>query len=663
MKLVNSNFILNKQTKYLKWNIISILVISILSLIQVSQSTLKFESRKNSNLKKQNDSFNPDYKVFPNQYEAATSPDNLNSANFTAPPLSRALFETNPTRKLSLSDFIKEIRFPMYNLTRGETEQIFYFTDKSKDELIDQEEYDAFAMLYIYPFEACDANHDYLLDEKEFKKCFENDPVKHFISIRYIYKDNYMDKLMDSFTTRSAHIINFADYLLFKKATFGWKECQSTASYMSKDAFTCAVRTSLPVLYHLNSDIIRFYDAGLSMVSDYNLIEMDFIAYMRTFYYTYVFIIFSNNQDTPALAKSDFLKSIRDDRIPQNFAESDVDYLYDLMNNNPTHPRYEMNPESFFFWFNLHRLFNKYSVNRPMQITQDELLKLLNDRFSSEKLIHSIDSSLTNFSTAQYAEASLVLNRYRTNEREFFYKFKETESTVIKEKQDASALSQSFWNHTENRDHTYWPTHLNETNRKVFYNIATNNGKYSWTRKTYFKVMQLAEFYTSFTKDSTFLVPVTTFHSDLYKKYDTFNPPINMKQRINYGFYKNLPRDLRMDLFSFLCLEMWRDKFDDIKLYSNKFIEEADLKIVLNDYGMRNMPDPVLDLAKKGYDRLRRRIYDPKETIIHIISVQAAASELVRTQAKMKKYDLKENKEWSRKFFNWGRRFEASPRV
>lgn len=649
-----------------------IFLFSIVSLLNFSEETssVKFKTRLGE---KKQAYVNQDYTVWPNQYNAPTMENQLETANFTAPLFSRSLFEVDPQRKIKLSDFEEEVRFTMYNMTRGEARQIFYFMDKNKDDLLDQHEFDDFAMLYIYPFEACDGNGDYLLEPDEFKLCYDSDPISHFIRYRREKTDNYYKLIMDSITTRAKEIINFADYLLFKRATFGWKSCQSTSMYISKDSFACALRIALPIKYHLNKDVERFYTSGLNTISDFNLIELDFIGYLRTFYYSYVFIIFSNNQDIPYLGKADFLKAIRDDRIPQNFAEDDVDLLYDLQQNSPLKPNLQMNPESFFFWFNLHRLFNKYSIERPMQLSETELLDLIEDRYFPQNITHSIDKSITNFTEAHYSEASLVLQRYRANERDFFYKFKETEEEgnaksmsregVKKSLQDVSAFAQSYWVKPEGRNYSFYNFVKNTTMRKIFFNIPTNNGKYSWTRKIYFRTMQLAQFFTTMTTDYTFLVPITTFHEQLYHQYDIFNPPINMKQRVNYAFYKALPRDFRVDLFCFLELELWKTKFEETKLYSNKYIEETDLKIVLSDYGMRNMPDPVIDTARKGYDRLRRRIYEPKAVLVNIITVQAAAAEIVRTQRKMKTYHLKATKDWARKFQNWPRRFKASPRV
>ena len=46
---------------------------------------------------------------------------------------------------------------------------------------------------------------------------------------------------------------------------------------------------------------------------------------------------------------------------------------------------------------------------------------------------------------------------------------------------------------------------------------------------------------------------------------------------------------------------------------SQQYVYESFAKMILMDFGMRDMPDTVLDLAKKGFDNLRRRTYDPEE--------------------------------------------------
>ena len=86
--------------------------------------------------------------------------------------MSQALRETLAHRRLRKSDFLEIFRYGMYELTRGETEQLFNFVDQNKDDMIDHKEWGAFVQLFILPFEACDTSHNYILEPKEFKICF-----------------------------------------------------------------------------------------------------------------------------------------------------------------------------------------------------------------------------------------------------------------------------------------------------------------------------------------------------------------------------------------------------------------------------------------------------------------------------------------------------------
>ena len=605
-----------------------------------------------------NKPYNDEAKPYPFLFMPPTSPNDLNMAlntNIAPPSLSRALFETNPKRKLKLTEFLDEIRYPLYNMTRGETEQMFYFIDESKDDLIDQKEYDNFATFYVYPFEACDYDHNYVLNITEFKDCYDADP--YFQYIRYPpHKDN--DKyliLMDALTTRAALLLNFADYLLLKRATFGWKQCQSSSSYISFDMFSCAMRTALPIKYHSNLDLREFYNSGIRISPDQqSLIQMDFPIYISTFYFSYVFLIFSQSRDTPFLIKNDFIKSIREDRIPNNFSEDDVNILYDLINNNPMKLVVEMNVESWFFFFLMHRLFNKYSIERPLQITNVELIQLLDDKWFPIMMRQSIDQSLSNFTSTVYQEAGLIVDRERNEESLYYYKFSQ--------RQDATALSGNYWGmyYSANKtqagiDHTYYKVNENENARKIFFSLPSRDINL-WNRQIYFRTMQLTNFYSKLTRDRTYLVPVTMFHEKIFEAYDRINPPLNLIQRTNYLKYRAIPKMLRIDLLVFLSVELWEIKLKGIRQSNIRYVDETDLKAIMSDFGMINIPDKLIDLNRTGYNSLRSREYNPKETFSMLSAVQAAAGELQRIQVKTQMYNIPDNKAWDRKYSNWPRR-------
>jgi hypothetical protein len=592
--------------------------------------------------------------TYPNTHEAPTMKEQLSSANFTAPWLSRALFEEDPRRKLRLKEFISSIRYSMYKLTRGETEQMFVFVDKNHDDLVDQNEWDAFAALFIFPFEACDTDGNYILSVEEFKACWDADPRSKLVDFRRRYEEKKYELIMDVVQTRGKSEINFSDYLLIRRALFAWKECHSGDKYIALTAFKCALRTAVPNKYHLKIDHERIYKAGIKLSNDPNLIEMDYVSYFRIIYYTYVFTVFGQPHDIPWLERVQFIKAVREDRLPTNFQESEINILYDLINTNPFQKDLGMGFESWCFFFNLHRLFNKYSIEKPLQLNENELYNLLDDWLSPYAITLSIDLAKTNFTESQYLEVSMVLQRLRLNERDFYFSFKE--------KQDASVRTNST-NDPSTINADFYDKQANSTNRHFFFTSLVGIDKRFLTKEQYYRGFQWANLFTELAVDKRWLVSTTTFVEKLPTMYDTVHPPISQLNRNNYVMYKTLPREIHIDILTFLALENYPYKFQIHKLNSNELINETLLKIILKDYGMINMPDTVIDLAKKGFDSLRRRVYIPREVIKYVIIVHASAGESVRNNEYLDMFGLKINSDYSRRFPNFSRKFMASALV
>jgi hypothetical protein len=324
-----------------------------------------------------------------------------------------------------------------------------------------------------------------------------------------------------------------------------------------------------------------------------------------------------------------------------------------------------MNFETWCFFFNLHRLFNKYSIEKPLQLNEKELSNLLDDYLSPEGITLSIDFSRTNYTEADYLEVSMILQKLRVNERDFYFSFKSHEkndnSNNLK-KQDASLTTASFHD-PSTVNASFYDKNKNVVNRHVFFTSMCGIDKRYWTKDIFYRAFQWANLFFELVADKRWLVSSSTFIEKLPNMYETVNPPISQITRNNYGLYKSIPRDVKVDLLTFLALENHTFKFNIHKLSSNQLINETHLKIILKDYGMVNMPDTVIDLAKKGYDSLRRRLYIPKEVIKNLIIIQSAAGENMRNKEYLSVFGLKINSDYSRRFPNLPRRFESSPLV
>lgn len=612
--------------------ILAFAVFAILSL------TIKSDDAKGKNNK---------ISAFPNAFEAPTNKTFMGKKQPLGPLISQSLAETQPKSKIKKAEFLEIFRYAIYQLTRGEAEQIFIFADRNKDDLIDHKEWEDFVNLYVLPFEACDSAGNYILDQKAFTSCFESDPRTKVIEFRrrYLKDKSGPRRIMDVLQTRGASKINFSDYVFFRRALYGWSECHSTAKYLSKSGFKCAMLSCVPQKYNHKLDYDLYYETGLKIASDRNLIEMDFISYLRTAHFVYYFVTFGQPLNIPYLEKAQFLRAVNEDRLPTNFEIAEINQIYELIYNSNS-----MDFPTFSFFFHLHRLFNKYSIERPLYLTQPELLNLLKDEDAPKEIIYAIDNSFTNFSEAEYLEGSLVLNRKRVNEKGF-YSFKQdasvrTNGTNIKTAINANSIK----------------LESNEDNRKVFFTIMVGLRKKIWAKVDFYRAFQISNLYVSI-RDLPISHNVGTLLDNLQTMYDTVQPSWNDKQRKNYMFYKALPREVGLDLLSFLALENFVTKINEHKFNAETVMEETLVKAILKDNGMQNMPDTVLDLAKKGFDSLRRREFTALDVVKYCMIAHSATNELKRSNVQFKTYGLKPNADNTRKYPANNRRFLSSPNV
>jgi len=602
--------------------------------------------------------------TYPDNYQAPTNSTSMKILNYTSPYLSHVLFEADSKRSLTQPEYLRLSRFQTYRLTKGETEGIFDFVDTNKDDLVSAVEWDEFNGLYVFPFEACDKNHDYLLDANEFADCFDADPRSRFIIFRRKNNVNKYQEMLWAITTRAKDLINFYDYLFIRRAMFAWVNCLSNAKFMCKQSFKCAIKSGILPKFRITADINHIYEAAIKNANDLHIIELDFINYIRVLFALNEFSHFGTPTTIPYIEKMNMIAAIREDRVPTNFEESEVDYLFSLIETNPLKPSVKMNFESFYFFWNLHRLFNKYSVNRPLLLNRPEFKQLFLDEYIHPQIKKAVENSRTNFLQKEYQEASLMLQRKRPNEAHFFFNFKETEKEAekFKFKQDASENTAAVWD-PKTINATYYNHKDNDQNIEVLFNIYAEINKEVWTKNQYYKAFTLANLYINMITDWRQLVGAADFVARLQDKYETVNPPINYMQRENYPMYKYLPESFFIDILLFSSIENYRHKFRSYLKSSSQIVYESYVKTLLQDFGMAEMPDTVIDLGKKGFDHLRRRTFDPYEVAKNVFIVHATAAENKRSNEYVHKFDLKQNYDPSRRFLRLPRRAQVSPFV
>jgi hypothetical protein len=527
------------------------------------------------------------------------------------PMSSLSLYQPNPNRKLGVHDFLSTINFSNYKISNGEAEQIFIISDKNKDDILEQSEWEGFVNIFIVSFEACDKNADYLLSEEEFKNCFQGDPISKLIKFRQQYEDNKYSLLISSISTSGKASLNIFDYLLLRRAMHAWKECHATPNFIRQVDFECAVRIVIPLQYHTSLDMINIYKVGLKLTNDSDLSELDFITYTKVLFYAYAFSILSEPTQIPYLTKTNMLKNIKANRLQIWLSEEDVKLFYELAAIDQNDER--INFETFCFFFNTHRLFIKYSNPENRFLNKDEFMKLLNDEFMPVNIVKCIDFALTDFEEKDYKEISDKIIKLRVSERDYY-----------------SFLEQEIVNNPPEKHNLN-----NLKSREIFFSIHSSLlDKQYMSKENYFRALFWANVYANIEINKN-IFKTSTIVQTLPQLYEKINPPVSQLQRDNFMIYNLLPNDINIDILLFCIIENHKVKFLQYQInVDNKkeFINETDLKILLKDYGMENMPDTFFDAMKGGNDVLGRRIYKPEELLINVVTIQAACSDNIRNK-------------------------------
>jgi hypothetical protein len=567
-------------------------------------------------------------------------------------PLSAALKELPYNEKVKRQVFLDTLKYTYYKMTKAEANLMFNIIDTDKDDLIDLKEYHEFATLYIMPFESCDTGKDHLLSLKDFQTCFAKDPKRQQITFRRRHEDKkeVEELIMNLISTRGKPVMNIFDYVIFRRALYAWTKCTSSAKVMSKSAFKCAITTFISNKYLGKTDTDTIFTTGISYGQGANLIDLDFISYLRVSYYTLAFVTFNESNPNSKLEKLKFIKSIQGDSFPNNFNENEVQMMYALTNNAEV-----MNFPTFAFFFHFHRLFNKFSSRTPFKLTEKEYYAMMKDNEIPMLVRFNIDRSFVKFSQPEYLEASLALGKKRLDENKFHSFLQKQDGTVegraSNDKKSAHANAVGTLNNT--------------TARKYFFYMSsiTVNDENVWDKESFYRAFMFSNLYNTILGLTDGQTKNRSFIENMIKGYETSTPAVATNQRANMELFKILPDEITVDMLLFLEIHNCQRKMGIKTFNDDEIVDEVNMKIMLQDFGMELIPDTVLDQGFKGKDNVGRRIYKAVESFKNLVIVQGVAAEKKRSTRDIKVNKLVKNGDASRKFPEGGRRLEKSPLV
>lgn len=235
----------------------------------------------------------------------------------------------------------------------------------------------------------------------------------------------------------------------------------------------------------------------------------------------------------------------------------------------------------------------------------------------------------------------------------------------VRQNKISHSLSKKPLANKDNSKASYYFFKKNKANREVFFTIFRNFKQNVWDKKVFFRAFQFSNLFTTFLKnDHYYRVSVTHILKNLDKAYLEIYPNLLNKFASNTSkIILSLPIEIKLDILTYLGIEYFYEKIKTINAAEEGRVNEIDLKLVMKDFGMGNIPDTVLDIAARGKDSLNRRVFDLKTLANKLFINQATSVEILSDEMLIKEKDLKPNSDPSRKFPQDRRRFLSSPLV
>jgi hypothetical protein len=512
----------------------------------------------------------------------------------------------------TLEHFLDVFKFSLYHLTKGEATEIFSFIDKNHKGIISNNDVLDFIEIFVKPFEACDSKKEAYIGQKDFKKCFENEPSSKIVQIPDDIKDKFHDTLIDLLTYNNFEKkTNFYSYLLLRKAMYSWSKCNSDAFNLSESSFRCAISFTIENGVIEKMPILSFYKL---MTNDFYNGQMNFLAFVDAFTAINIFYLFGARRDIFSLDKHDFINAaFREDRVVHHFLMSDVENFYKIVSENQHETTQTMDFLSFYFFFNKYRLFNTVSKEKST-VPLTKIIKTIDHLSFPKRLRSAIDASFTNFKSDDYKPAMDTNQEQRPGEGKYYFSFKEKEPTKLGTSNKQTPTSDEPSN---KQTPTSDEPSTNQDPRKIFFTIYCEEIPCkNINRLQFIKAFVYTDLYRRVSDNK----PVTTVGEilkTLDNAYDLNIPKLSGDYRLGSKILRRLPNEIEIDLILFNSIFSLNSILSNTELLMNYDIH----KLVNENYGMKELPSEIyqiLNVKDDSQDKLNK--------IVNIFKAQGIAS-------------------------------------
>jgi len=475
--------------------------------------------------------------------------------------------------------------------------------------------------IFVKQYEACDSNHDNVLNLTEFVGCFANDtylssivpPNPRFATyVNHSYTNEtggFYQILFNTMDTYSLSYLNFHDYMMIRLIAFSWRKCSVSAPFIEEVAFECAIEIASGTKTLSRNTARHLYGLALELSNAVGVRNLDFMAFFQVAQSSRLFGKINNKEDQDS-TKSEFNMALDSNALPSRYNQDVIDQLFQLV-HEAGKPNQGIDLLSFVFYDFSLRLFEVPNAQKKWFINVFEFTSIFNNYLFPSKIMMEVQQTPQNVLNANSYQMYTYLNISAYHqEADHFLKFTQIGEKIKSEAENSMTAPDPSSDKL--------PFNLANT-AAWFFNILDSDSDGSMSYYDFANFMQISYLFKQF--DPYFKGKIVA--GNLYDKYTSYAdfPYVSYILREKAKRFNLFPQDQYVDLLRAVLVLRIEDiinvntrRVDPTTLY------EIELKTIFAAVNLGNVPDGYLSKCLRGVDDKDIPKYDWECAFIQAVS-------------------------------------------
>jgi hypothetical protein len=456
--------------------------------------------------------------------------------------------------------------------------------------------------LFTSQFEACDQDHDNVLDLDEFTGCLKNDtylsriapPAQVFANYAnnsFTNETGFYSLLYNTLDSYRLNYTNFYDYMLIRLFAFSWSKCSVNGPFIEELNFECAIDIAAGWRTMTRTSARRLYQLALDLSNTRQHRDIDFVTYVMIANSVRLYGLI-NGRDNSDATKDEFNSAMDSNLLPQRYNQDIINQLFRLIEDNDK-PNQGIDLNSFVFYDFALKLFHVQNAARRWYQTLPEFQSSISNYLFPVEAYREFkriaQNNLTNDAYQMYAYHNI--SQWKDEENHFL-KFTQKNEKVVKEKSEnkmeARLLPANF---TFNADQTaQWLFNALDYDMDGYINF--------YDFGSFVQVAYLFAKFDPYNKGKMLA-------GDIYDKIGTYSdyPTVSFHIRERAKRFNMLNQDLYVDLLRALMMFRIDDIMDaNVRRSDKTTLYEVELKHIFSYINMSGVPDGKLNICLRGAD-------------------------------------------------------------